>query len=429
MSVTQASMDAAHADVRPLPPIAARVDAALAEMDDRIDWLTACSPIHNQAMWQAFEDSGRAEVPPLVYPELEIDLHASREKLLALPMEDIESPLLQGLLSEKQRELDREIELIRLRDSDGFVNASIELFGNVEPRLMTLANDILAKVATGPSLAHDAGVDEVVAAAEADLAWYRQRHPKLTAQVIVDPDLDSLLVVSQGNLYVAADIRVPGARVQPLVQHEIGTHVVTRHNGSRQALKQLQVGLAHYDPLQEGLGVLAEYLCGFLPADRLRVLAARVVGVEMATRKCGIAEIFHRLHGGHGLPTQDAFDVAVRACRGGGLTKDAVYLAGLRDLLDYLAGGGEFEALFIGKFALSQRGALEQVIEQGWARAPELLPRYLTDPAADARLARCRAIPVEQLFHDQPATDAPDPGGAGEHRPGQRQSDDEEPAA
>src|SRR5690606_33803358 len=130
---------------------------------------------------------------------------------------------------------------------------------------------------------------------------------------------DSLMMVSHGTFYIDASIRLPRARLQPLIQHEIGTHVVTRHNGRRQALRQLEVGLAQYDPLQEGLGVLAEYLAGYLPGERLRVLAARVVAVDMAIHGKGIPAIFDVLHHNHALPTDDAFDVAVRALRGGGL--------------------------------------------------------------------------------------------------------------
>ncbi len=59
-----------------------------------------------------------------------------------MPVEDIESPLLQGLLAEKQRELDRQIELVRLRGTDGFVNASIDLFGGVEAGLKAVAREI-----------------------------------------------------------------------------------------------------------------------------------------------------------------------------------------------------------------------------------------------------------------------------------------------
>lgn len=388
--------------LRPLPPVAARIDAELAHIDAEVDWLLALSPIQNDVMWACFRDSGFAELPPLRYIDLEVDLHAARERLKALPVEDIESPLLSGLLSEKQRELERQVELVRLRDTDGFVNASLDLFGGVDAPLLALAGRILALEDADAALEADAGIDVFMAELEAELAWYRRQAPGFDVDVVVDTDLNSLMMVSHGTLYVDGDLRVPRARVQPLIQHELGTHVVTRHNGERQSLKQLEVGLAHYDPLQEGLGVLAEFLAGYLPLARLKVLAARVVAVDLAIHGEGVPAIFDLLHNTHGLPTDEAFDVAVRALRGGGLTKDAVYLGGLRDLLDYLHGGGEFEPLFAGKFALSHRVVLDQLAAEGWAATPDLLPRYCSLPGFPERLARCRDTPLVDLFHKEP---------------------------
>lgn len=379
-------------------------------MDMRIDWLLALSPVGNDAMWDAFEASGRREEPELRYMDLDLDLRATRRQLLELPVEDIESPLLSGLLAEKQRELDRQIELVRLRGTDGFVNASLDLFGGVEPSLHHLAEEILRTVPAESGLPADAGIDEVVSAVDDELAWYRERCPGFHCDVVVDTDLNSLMMVSHGTFYIDGDIRVPRARIQPLVQHEIGTHVVTRHNGSRQPLRQLQVGLAHYDQLQEGLGVLAEYLAGYLPGARLRVLAARVVACEMAIHGERVPAIFDVLHEGHGLPTDDAFDVAVRARRGGGLTKDAAYLDGLRELVRHLADGGGFEPLFRGKFALSHLSVLDQLEEGGWVTSPELMPRYALAPGFQARLARMRQVPVEAFFHQQPDASAHSPG-------------------
>src|SRR5690606_20360166 len=102
---------------------------------------------------------------------------------------------------------------------------------------------------------------------EAELDWYGAQAADFSAEVVVDTDIGSMMMVSHGTFYVDGDIRLPRARIQPLVQHEIGTHVVTRYNGGRQPLRQLAVGLAHYDALQEGLGVLAEFLAGYLPGD------------------------------------------------------------------------------------------------------------------------------------------------------------------
>ncbi len=401
MSLTAQSSKRVSA-TRPLPPIAARVDAELARMDGEIDWLLALSPIGNDALWDSFEASGHTAIPPLRYIDLDIDLHATRERLLALPVEDIESPLLSGLLSEKQRELERQIELVRLRGTDGFINASLDLFGGVDPPLLKLANEILDQVKPGSALKAEAGIDEVMAAIEDEMDWYRERSPDFHTEVVVDTDLNSLMMVSHGAFYIDGDIRIPRARVQPLIQHEIGTHVVTRHNGQRQSLKQLEVGLAHYDPLQEGLGVLAEYLAGYLPAERLRALAARVVATEMAIHGAEVPAIYDLLHNTHDLPSDDAFDVAVRARRGGGLTKDAVYLSGLRDLVDYLGGGGAFEPLFVGKFALSHLVVLDQLTDEGWVAAPDLLPRYCSREDFDARLSCCRNLSVAELFQKEP---------------------------
>ncbi|MCD9032010.1 flavohemoglobin expression-modulating QEGLA motif protein [Luteimonas sp. Y-2-2-4F] len=388
---------------RALPPVAAAVDAGLARLDAELDWLLALSPIGNESLWRDFEDSGRREAPALRYIDLELDLDAADARLRALPVDAVESPLLAGLLAEKRDELARQVELVRLRGDEGFVEASIALFGGVEPELLALAEEILREVPTGAPLQADAGIDEVMAAVEDELAWYGERAPGFHAEVIVDTDLNSMMMVSHGVFYVDGNARLPRARVQPLIQHEIGTHVVTRHNGARQPLAQLKVGLAHYDALQEGLGVLSEFLAGYLPGERLRVLAARVVATAMALDGHGVPEIFERLHAAEGLPTDDAFDVAVRALRGGGLTKDAVYLRGLRDLVAHLRGGGDFEALFAGKFALAHLPALEALRREGWLAEPALLPRYAGRDDVHDRLMLCRSLPVQHLYHTEPA--------------------------
>lgn len=388
--------------LQPLPPVADSVDRALARMDGEVDWLLALSPIDNEAMWNAFAESGYRALPEMKYIDLEVDLDGVHGRLQALPVEDIESPLLQELLAEKRRELERQVDLVRLRGRDGFLDASIELFGGVDGGLLECARDILRNVRPGAPLKADAGIDDVLEAVEAERDWYRQDKPGFDFDVVVDTDLNSMMMVSHGTFYVDGDIRLPHARVQPLVQHEIGTHVVTRHNGGRQPLRQLQVGLADYDPLQEGLGVFAEYLAGFLPGERLRVLAGRVVATDMAMRGSGVPEIFDLLHNTHGMPTDDAFDIAVRALRGGGLTKDAVYLGGLCELVEHLAAGAALADLYVGKFALRHLPLLERLADHGWATAPEVLPRFFSHPSFEERLERCRSITVAELHHEVP---------------------------
>src|SRR5690606_31890361 len=192
--------------LRPLPPVATQVDAALVDIDAGLDWLLALTPLGTDALWDDFQASGHFRVAPLRYAEPALDLDAMRRRLLELPIERIESPLLAGVLGEKQRELDRMIELVRLRGTDGFVSASIDLFGGVEPGLLELAHAILDGVGDSEPLEADIGVDAVVAAVADEIAWYRERAPDFSLDIVVDAHIGSLMVGSPRTPYLAAPL-------------------------------------------------------------------------------------------------------------------------------------------------------------------------------------------------------------------------------
>ncbi len=379
------------------------VDRALEEMDRKIDWLERLTPVNMDEIWDGFQASSFRTMPDSRYGEgLDRDAPVLRSELFDLPVRKIENPLIEALMLEKQRELDRQIELVRMRGKDGFILASIDLFGHVSERLLQTALDLLETVPILAPDKEDVGVTEVCDAARSAIARYRKRAPDFRCEVVVDPTPGTAMYVSAGDFHVAHDYRTSRHRVKPLIAHEIGTHVITRYNGERQPLHTLAGGLSDYDVLQEGLAVLGEYLTGYLPADRLRVLAARVVAAHMAAEETAGAEIYACLVDQHEIRSKDAFDTAVRAKRGGGLTKDALYLKGLAELLAYLSHDGEFDILFLGKFALKQLPSLEKLIDQGILHAPELLPAYCEDDAARKRLTAARKLPLEALYQENP---------------------------
>ncbi|MEQ5788541.1 DUF1704 domain-containing protein [Erythrobacter sp. NFXS35] len=383
---------------------AVAVDLALAQMDARVDWLSRLTPINVAEIWEGFVRSNYREMPASRFAEgLQRDAPALREALFALPVEDIQNRLVQALLLEKQREIDRQIELVSMRGRSGFILASMDLFGHASERLLATAEEVLEKVPVFPDDECDAGAAEMAAAARAEVARTRAQHPDFACEVILDPHPGVSLYVSAGNLHIASDYATPTSRIDPLIQHEIGTHAISRHNGRRQPLKVLAGGLADYDELQEGLAVLAEYLAGYFPAERLRTLAARVIAADMAVREAMGPEIFACLVEEHAIPHDTAFDTALRAKRGGGLTKDALYLKGLAELLAYLARGGDLEVLMLGKFALKHLHTIEQLLAEGVLVPPEILPSFLTDGAATQRLAEARETPLHALFHESPA--------------------------
>src|SRR5690606_21538659 len=129
-------------------------------------------------------------------------------------------------------------------------------------------------------------------------------------------------------------------------------------------LQLLASGLSGADELQEGLAVLAEALLGGLTRTRLRKLAARVVAVHRLTQGADFIDVYRELNHGFGFDQHTAFKVTLRVFRGGGLTKDAIYLRGLQQVLDYVATGHPIEVLLVGKFGLSHVPLVAQLLER-----------------------------------------------------------------
>jgi uncharacterized protein (TIGR02421 family) len=230
---------------------------------------------------------------------------------------------------------------------------------------------------------------EFAARAEAEIRYYRERDPRVWSRVEIRDDVVGMLV-SHGNLLLNSRQKVAENRVEALLAHEIGTHVLTYFNGQAQPFRQLYAGLPGYEELQEGLAVLAEYLTGGLTGPRLRMLAARVLAASMITEGAGFTEVFRKLDDGYGFSQKTAFNITLRIFRGGGLLKDMVYLRGLMRLLEYLGGGGAFEPLLLGKFGADHLPIIRELQWRKVLSAPSLKPRYLDNPDATEKLETIR---------------------------------------
>lgn len=393
----------AQAEPRSLPPVAARVDRALADIDRELNWLFALSPVDEDGLWERFRESGyRAELD-FQYPPLELDFAALRSELQSLPVLQVESTVLQALLAEKQRELESFLELVELRGKRGFRVVSVALFGDADAALSAVAQEILAIPDAGSQDDSDTvGCEAVRDAADKEIAHLQQFDDDFSPRVFICDDLSAKLMVSQGDLYIAKSLQLPASRLDPLIQHEVGVHSVTYFNGQRQPMTTLASGLAGYDALQEGLGVLAEYCSGFLPLARLKVIAARVTATALIRDGVGFTRTFSELHEEYGLPAQDAFEVALRADRGGGLTKDVVYLRGLIQLLAYLAEDHPLEPLLSGKLALDHQESMQLLGEEGYSSSPAITPRFVRDQGCVDRLERARTLQVTELYQRKP---------------------------
>jgi uncharacterized protein (TIGR02421 family) len=377
---------------RAISRVVSETDARLADISQRFDLLLHVTPVNVPKAWGRFHRSGFEKLPEFLYRPRPVDPALMKRELFSVPIERIEDPTLAQIFQQKQDELDRQITLVADRNTPRFLYGSRQLFGDIEPELLSLAENILQQLP--PHLTDDHDSDFVAAEHFAEIARneieiYRSQDLKFSAQVEVRDDITGILV-SKGKFLIASDARVPRLRVEPTLAHEIGTHVVTYYNGRQQPLCEFYTGMAGYESLQEGLAVLAEYLTGGLSRPRLRLLAGRVIAVQSICQGADFIETFRVLHDQYGFSQATAFNIAMRVYRGGGYTKDAVYLRGLKNLLSYLARGGDFEMLLVGKISHQQ---LTLVEELGWRKVlkPAVLrPRYLDRPETQHRLAFLR---------------------------------------
>ena len=380
----------------------AEADRQLSKVATGFDLLLLVSPVNTDQAYRSFRRSKGTKSPVFRYRPIDVDITSLKRALYAAPVERVEDPTLAAIFSEKQRELSLKLDLLSDRLSDRFVHTGVSLYGDVSQDTVAIAKRVLEQL---PPSAKGNGARSVdsqtfAKAAEVELEKYRAVLPTMTARVEVREDISSLMV-SGGNVLVGASVKVPVRRVEALLQHEVGTHVVTYWNGRAQRLSLLASGLAGHDELQEGLGVMAEHLVAGLTSSRLRTLAGRVLAARSVVDGAEFIDTYRLLNADHGIGSRQAFLIAARVHRGGGLVKDAVYLRGLQQVTDYLADGRRLETLLAGKISVDHVAVIEELQRRGALTPPPLRPGYLDYPDTHYRLERLRkGIDLVDLVED-----------------------------
>lgn len=363
------------------------IDRSLTEICGLLPMLRLLTPINVPEMRAAFLN-GELDEPDFVYRDLP-DLPAIAADLAAIHPEDATDPVLIHMTRDMQRELERRLELLETRNTEHFLLAAVEKYGHVEKPLLDLAHRILGEIPPSPRSADPVTAPEIAARANRELDHYRTQFPELSALVHISETAVGVMV-ENGELFIGMDTTIARDRLEPLLQHEIGIHVLTHVNGSAQPIRMLSLGLANYEETQEALGVLAEHLSGGLRPQRLRVLALRVVAARSIEDRDSFRETFDRIVA-FGAGRHLAFTTTMRAHRSGGMTKDALYLGGLIRLLSYLRDGGRLDPLLIGKISLADEPLVGDLLERGVLVDPPLRPRFMESTSAVERLAQIRA--------------------------------------
>ncbi|HEY6880467.1 MAG TPA: tyrosine/phenylalanine carboxypeptidase domain-containing protein [Polyangiales bacterium] len=186
----------------------------------------------------------------------------------------------------------------------------------------------------------------------------------LDVEVRVEPRLASLAATGERTVFLA-DRPFTLREARRLTAHEVFGHLVVAANARAQPLRLLQIGLAGSFADQEGLALYLEQELGLMCNDRLRTLAARVVATVALYDGATFGEVARMLCDHHEFTPEAAIAIAERTFRGGGVARDAGYLAGFLRVRNAILGSeATLDELRRGRVSLRAVSALRG-LEQG----------------------------------------------------------------
>jgi uncharacterized protein (TIGR02421 family) len=175
---------------------------------------------------------------------------------------------------------------------------------------------------------------------------------KISAAAMVQNNTQTLLL-KKNHRFSANQLKV-------LANHEIGVHLVTTYNGMEQELKIFHNGFPNNVETQEGLAVFSEYMSGCLSLHRLKELSYRVMAADSLRKGFNFCDTFDLLHNQYKLNREESYNISLRAHRGGGFTKDYMYLTGLKKVYDYFKAGNDLNKLLSGKVSIENVEIVEK---------------------------------------------------------------------
>ncbi len=352
-------------------PIVLQVDKALYRLAKNIDTLHYVNPTNIQSEKKQCL-ARRDHVPAFRYRQLRIDPYEFREKLYQLPVSQIQDPSIRGLYRSVVDSYATKIELLVNVGTPQFLYNSLRYYGEPNPCDIANANFILhaKEWEDGQGAAKRMGAEEAKTLFEEAV-----QEQGLKCRVVLSTQLVARAMVDNSGLVLMVNRNASFTQqeVDALIHHELGIHMVTTLNAMTQPLQVFRLGHPGNAYTQEGLAILSEYRSGNLTLHRLRELALRVLAVDMMIKGKSFNTVFHFLKEEHGSSADDAFNLTVRAFRGGGFTKDFLYLRGFRDLVT-LSANRDIEALFVGKTGLQSLDTLEALITRGILVPPQYTP-------------------------------------------------------
>ncbi|MGB0949248.1 MAG: flavohemoglobin expression-modulating QEGLA motif protein, partial [Marinirhabdus sp.] len=330
-------------------PNALKIDRQLNELVKKIELLNYVNPINIEQEKRHFFASKYNIEPNFKYRRIDFNAFKIQQQLFSQPVNSIKNEETRNFFLDVIYDYSGLVQCIEtIGKGPKFYFNCLKSFGTPTEKDVENAKFILHF----PDEAYDGQMEPIFNAAEAAeyFLQFAQRYgfefniklsTKITAAAMVQNNTKTLLL--KKNLRYSAN------QLEVLANHEIGVHLVTTYNGLEQPLKIYYNGFPKNTETQEGLAVFSEYMSGCLTLYRLKELSYRLLAADSLRKGFGFCDTFDLLHNQYRLNREEAYNITLRAHRGGGFTKDYMYLTGLKKMYDAHHGGEDLSLLLSGK--------------------------------------------------------------------------------
>jgi len=365
--------------------LSSEIDSTVTELDSQLfrlagefEILKYVNPVNIEHAKKDFFRSKFRVAPVFRYSQLSLNPFEFKRRLYALPIEKIRDVSLRLLYQDVIDSYADKIDIISSIGTPGFLYNSLRYFGEPDEKDLSNARYLL-QCSTVPD-----GTEEMNLTPEdvknyfTDVvnAYGFQCRIEISRQIVSKV----LILNSKKTIKIRRNARFSEKSLRALSEHEVGVHMLTTINSRLQPVKLFRIGLPRNTHTQEGLAILSEYLSGNISINRLQVLALRVLAIDMMIRGKSFARTFEYLMDTGKMNEEEAFFLTARIFRGGGFTKDYLYLTGFRDILKIYNDNGDLRNLLIGKTSVGYLDVINEMIDRGIFMPPTYQTKSLITP-------------------------------------------------
>ena len=359
-----------------------KIDKDIYSLLKNIELIAEVNPINTASEKARFFKSKFTETPKLKYNPIKINSFSLKRQLMSIPIQDIQDVSIRELYRSVINSYFDKIDMINTLNTNKFLYNSLRYFGRPSKKDLQNATYILSL----PDIPTEAKKEPVYDAQAATTVFQEGLNDYgISAKIELSNRVISKVMVlnSKKSILIQPQAQFKRKELQALIEHEIGVHMLTTINSSRQQLKIFNVGLPVNTMTQEGLAILSEYLSGNITLSRLKTFALRTVLVDQMCSGVGFIECFNMLRNDYNVDPDSAFSIVARIFRGGGFTKDHLYLSGFVTVLRFWEEHNDLSPLLVGKTSLPFYHTIEEMIGREMITAPVLQTKSFLKPQID----------------------------------------------